>query len=1165
MLFRILGPVDVTDGDRPLSITARRERAVLLRLLMEPGRPLGPERLVEDLWGDDAPADGRGSLRVLVARLRRRLAEHEDEPRIVTGPAGYELRLSVDDELDASRFEALVARSRDEMEGGHPRHAAATLREALGLWRGSALGDLADLDFARPEAVRLDESRLAALEARIEADLACGRAAEMAAELEALCAAHPLREALWGLRMVALYRCGRQADALRAYQDLRHVLAEEVGLEPTPTLARLEASILSGDLSDSAGPAPPPTPTARPVHRSHAGTEDGSPFVGRDEEMAELEEAWLAAAAGRRQLVLLRGEAGAGKSRLAGELAGRLGDDAVAVEGRFDEEMLLPYQGFVEAVLQLGPGAAAALGPLAPGSERDDAAPEGHGAGDLERHRLFAAVEDVLERTATGAPLLLLLDDLHWADPSSLLLLKQLTRARSTAPCLLVATYRDTELHDEHPLTAALASLRRSRNVRELTVGHLGVTDVAELVVARLGADEHQAEAVAEAIVARTGGHALFSEALIDAMADPRRDPVTRQALDVPTTVREFVASAVSRLSRPARAMLAVGAVQGTSFSLTTALGASALDEEAAVDGIEECTRSGFLVDGDAGILRFAHSLVRDVVYTNLPQVRRAQLHQRVADTLEGTAALDEARAAEVARHLAHAAPSPENLRRRVDHSRLAGEGALRRVAFDTAAELLLAALEAHRALAGTAETDRGERVELLLLAAKALVLTGHPAHATQLCEEAVRLASDEGDAELLARGALVLEEASWTGYGFMATATASSVEAVLRQALGALAGDETEVGNAMRAEVLARLPRVLHFGTSPDTRLPLAEEALARAEASGQARLRGAALEGMRWALWGSVDVDRLAEVSERILVESEVAGDGALAVRGQVWRYLSRLDLGDLAGATEAMDALRLGAETVPEPLALWYPEVADAAMALLAGRLEEAETSALAAFAVARRLDLAWAVETFGIQLQQIRREQGRLAELEEATLAVAAAHEGEAVWQLALADLHLQLDRPDHAAALLRDLVPAMADLPQDLTRLAALALAADLAGELGDAEAAEVLYPLLLPHGDQLAVVGPGVVCLGSVARQLGALAGLLGLWEVAALHLDAALARNQALSALPWLARTHLARAAVLARQGQAAPAAACLADARSLARSLGWPQLLASCDRMES
>jgi tetratricopeptide (TPR) repeat protein len=300
---------------------------------------------------------------------------------------------------------------------------------------------------------------------------------------------------------------------------------------------------------------------------------------------------------------------------------------------------------------------------------------------------------------------------------------------------------------------------------------------------------------------------------------------------------------------------------------------------------------------------------------------------------------------------------------------------------------------------------------------------------------------------------------------------------------------------------------------------------------------------------------------VSAQILGEAEAAGDDALAVRGQVWRYLSCLDLADLPGATAAMAALRHGAETLPEPLALWYPEVADAALALLDGRIDEAESSALAAFAVARRLDLAWAIETFGIQLHQIRREQGRLAELEEATRSVAAAHEGEPVWQLALADLHLQLGRADHAAGLLRDLAPAMAGLPQDLTRLAALALAADLATELADEGAAEGLYPLLLPHGDQLAVVGPGVVCLGSVARPLGALAGLLGLWEVADLHLDAALARNGALAARPWLARTHLARAAVLARQGQAAPAATCLGQARSLATSLGSPQLLASCD----
>ena len=244
MEFRVLGPLEVLDDSGvPVILRSSRERAVLALLLLSPNRVVSSERLADDLWGDRPPESAAHALQVNISRLRKALRDAGAEDVLVTRSPGYLVEVDPD-AVDAARFEALLARSREESARGDHANAAATLREALGLWRGPALADVADAPLARAEAARLEEARLTALEERLDADLACGRHGELVAELDALTRAHPLRERLWGQRMVALYRSGRQADALRAYQDLRTVLGDELGLDPSSTLQRLEGAIL---------------------------------------------------------------------------------------------------------------------------------------------------------------------------------------------------------------------------------------------------------------------------------------------------------------------------------------------------------------------------------------------------------------------------------------------------------------------------------------------------------------------------------------------------------------------------------------------------------------------------------------------------------------------------------------------------------------------------------------------------------------------------------------------------------------------------------------------------------------------------------------------------------------------------------------------------------
>jgi DNA-binding SARP family transcriptional activator len=231
------------NGDVFLDLRAAKERTLLLQLLLHRRQVLSVERLADDLW-DGAPPDGAtNGLRVHVSRLRKNLAAAGLDDLLETRQQGY--RLDIEDEcIDAVRFERLAAEGRKEFDGGEPQRAVELLRTALAMWRGPALADVATAGFAAAEAARLEELRLTATEDCIEAELACGRHRQVLGELEALVLTHPLRERLWAHRMLALYRAGRQSDALAAYQQLRDQLDEELGLDPSPELQKLHQSIL---------------------------------------------------------------------------------------------------------------------------------------------------------------------------------------------------------------------------------------------------------------------------------------------------------------------------------------------------------------------------------------------------------------------------------------------------------------------------------------------------------------------------------------------------------------------------------------------------------------------------------------------------------------------------------------------------------------------------------------------------------------------------------------------------------------------------------------------------------------------------------------------------------------------------------------------------------
>src|SRR3954470_6533325 len=509
--FRILGPLEVSRDGRPVVFGGRRPRALLCVLLLRANEVVSTDRLVEDLWAGAPPARARKALQVYVSRLRRALGDGVLE----TSSPGYVLRVG-DGELDLWRCERLSAEGTQALALGNASRAGVALRDALGMWRGAALADVVYEPFAQAEVGRLEELRLRCLEDAIEAELALGRHAGLVAELEALTAVHRSRERLRGALMLALYRSGRQADALAAYRDGRRLLVDELGIEPGPELRSLESAILAQD--------PRLTWTARGTNADAAIAVAGD-FVGRDRELTELVGAVREARRGCGSVLLLTGEAGIGKTRLAEEAAARArANGARVVCGHcWEAGGAPPYWPWLQClralarardpaalIAQLGDAATdiAAIVPefreLWHGAPRPPAdGPEG------ARFRLFESVAALLRNASAAEPLVLVLEDLQAADSSSLLLLQFVARELADARVVIIATRRDTA---DRAVAAAFAGtlteLSRTGRFRHLALGGLERADVARLVQTA-GGDAGGGGLVSE-IYGRTDGHPLF-------------------------------------------------------------------------------------------------------------------------------------------------------------------------------------------------------------------------------------------------------------------------------------------------------------------------------------------------------------------------------------------------------------------------------------------------------------------------------------------------------------------------------------------------------------------------------------------------------------------------------------------------------------------------------
>jgi DNA-binding SARP family transcriptional activator len=1085
MDFRLLGPLEVVEHGRSLVLGGTKQRALLALLVLHAGEVVATERLIDELWGESPPATVAKSIHVYVSRLRGQLGED----RIVTRRPGYALRADLA-EIDLARFEALVA----EAAGAEPRRAGEALREALGLWRGPPLADLGYEPFAQGTITRLEELRLGALERRLDADLATGRHADVVGELEMLAAEQPLREGVHGRLMLALYRCGRQAEALDAYQAARRALVDELGVEPGRALRDLHQAILEQDPSLELDPAP------------GAPAPGGAVFVGRERELAELSGALDDALAGRGRIVLVAGEPGIGKSRLTDELGARARSRGAAVlVGRCWEAGGAPaYWPWIQALRgHAGEREAQTLRDVIP--DLPDTETEG------ARFRLFEAVSAFLRRATHERPVVLVLDDLHAADEPSLLLLRFVARESAAARLLVVCAYRDADPTLREPLAPAIAEILREPHARQIAMAGLGETDVARYLECSAGIEPPPG--LVRAIHEETEGNPLFVVEVVRLLEAEGRIEGADALVRIPPTARAVIGQRVGHLSEPCRVVLAAAAVLGREFGLDVLARLCALPRGELLDVLDEAVAERVLTElpGSPGRLRFGHALIRDALYDELSPGRRLGLHEQAAEAIESVSAADlEPHLAELAQHYHVAAVGEQAL----SYARRAGDRAADQLAYEEAARLYELAL--------THAGDPATRCDLLLAVGDARARAGDTSAAKPAFRGASELAERHGLAEHLGRAAL--------GYGgrilWDVSRDDEQLVPLLERALTALGPADS----ALRVRLLARLAG----GPLRDSRFPparkaaLSEEALAMARRLGDRSTLAYAIQGYILGHHSPAHTLRQLELATELIDIANRSGDKERAVDGREQRLNSLLELGAIAEAKLELEAMARLAAELRQPSQDWLVSIYRAQLAVLQQGVDEAEAMILRARTIGEAAH-SWNAEvTYRLQLYLLRYRQGLVGEVEDLVRRSVEQYPTYPIWRC----VHVHMATELGHAAEARDALDALArdgfaGIPVDEEWLVGVCFLAEAAAALGATAHAAALREALLPYADRVAVSYPELSS-GAVARYLGLLAAALSEGAEAERHFAAALELNRRIEAWPWLERTERDRVRVL-------------------------------------
>ena len=864
-------------------------------------------------------------------------------------------------------------------------------------------------------------------------------------------------------------------------------------------------------------------------------------FVGRQKELGFLREAWSRATARHRVLTLVGGEPGIGKTALTGELARLVhADGGLVLYGRWDEHVLAPYQAFREALADYALACPEALlrqdlGDLAgeiarlcpePAQRIGVSAAEPLAAAQAERFRLFESLDTWIQRMGIRHPVLLVLDDLQWADLPSLLLLSHLMQARRSTPLLAVAMYRGIE-PDRSELSAVLHSLARDVDCRRLMLRGLERDAVTALLEAAVGRVFGERESLmARELERDTAGNPFFllemARHLSDLGAFDREGiRLGETPAEIPESVRDMVRWRLLRVSDGCAEVLEIASVIGDRFDAALVASAASREDAATVDLLDEAARAGLIaeIDDEPDCWRFSHSLTRRVTADRLSRGRRARLHQRIGETLESRFGVPPA---ELAHHFG-AAASIGSAGKAIRYERLAGARALGEVAAEVAVRHLRKALQL---LDRFGARDQSLRCELLLELAGAHDRAGEYASRDERFAEAADAARRLGNGDLFLRAAL--------GYGGILPATVSPdqrAETLLEEALERLGEEDS----AARATIMARLAHWLHNVRPYPQRLGLSDRSVAMARGTGDQRTLATVLMHRGWALDGPDDVgDALGVASEILGIGAELR-DPELRLEGLRIRLAAQFEKGEHPAVVQTALAMKELAEEVQHPEFIRLAAMWDVTVANMEGRFADARGLAGELGRRLQRIGHSQAqiislVQTFPWWVLQGRSSK-HISMFEE----FSAYEPANIAWPAITAWCLAETGALDRAADLLHQTEPAAAaEADKNYQWWAVIVGFSGAVDLVGDRQWAEILYDLAAPYAGHNCTLGVATF-LGAADHWLGVLAGVAGRFTEAAQHLEAALTRHHDMGSRPLTALTQEAYGRVLSMRGEAA------------------------------
>ncbi len=802
---------------------------------------------------------------------------------------------------------------------------------------------------------------------------------------------------------------------------------------------------------------------------------------------------------------------------------------------RSDTEALRTVLGSGAAeVARIVPAIRERLPDLVPGPTSDPA---------QSRFRLFDGVTTFLQRLAARETCVLVLDDLHWADDATMLLLGFVVPEIRRSHLLVVSAYRESELQRTPRHLAQMACADERLILRGLDRSEVELL-VAEAAPAPVSA------ALVEQLHRVSGGNPYFLGELVRLL----RTQGGLSAVDLwrrlPEEVRELTRQRMAPLGPDNRRLLAIAATVGQEFDLALLQAAAGLSPERLLERLTMAMRAGFVRQSPDGLERFefVHALVRETLYHDLPSPRRAEIHRAIARALEAghEDAPSRAPIAELAHHYFHAASLGE-VQKAVHYALAAGDRALVALGYEEAVGHYERALE----MLGRQQCDPALEVRAWLALGDAACRSGDNVRARGAFQKAAAAATTVGDAEAIAHAAIGFREAR----PHFGVADHTLVQ-LLEDALAAL-GDEDSV---LRARVLAALAEALYgVPSEEERRARVSREAVAMARRVGDRAALASALVARHFTRGDSLD-ERLAMAAESGQIARELR-DERRSLDALAWLIGDLLELGDVVAVDRELASLARAADELRMPFYHWVVTTTRASRALLVGRFADAARLATEARAILPESDpTSFAEQVYAVQMTILNGEQDRVAD-SEAILTLLAGRIPEVPgWRCSLAALYADLGRTAKARSMLEQLAASdLADLPRDAGFTGALATLARVAVALHDVPRARLVYGLLLPYAERSVVVGFGIACYGAAARYLALLAATLALPVEAAGHFERALALNARMGARPFLAHTQGEYADFLVARGapgDVARAASLREEARRTAGELGMVRL---------